>query len=354
MTPNLYSLYKRGNYFHLRLGKDAEPETKKEEKERFAMAAIGFVLMHHDGFYNHFLKQICGIQPIAHKKDITVEQKLWGDMVLRTPDGIFVIEAKINATLKPHQNPENEVEFWQNTKGYGAEIMRRFSNDNPHYVILGYRNALNLPKRSMIHCSHKFWDKLEEGYPETKNDLACDLADCLALLGVEAFNLRKTKKMKITESLYQATSAFEILDSVALRCGLDRAKLKYSYSSAEGWGLGYDVYKTEKASAKEHIRLNDLNRHKDYILWFGYCGTSNENCSRYVSVSLRDLKHVHMVEAVLKKALGDNDSSFTVVPNEVDKWLEISADLNTSDDPKAGVLDYAWFMSIFDILKKSI
>jgi hypothetical protein len=217
MKPGFLALYKRGNYFKRDLdsANSKEQQRKHEERERFAMAMIAFCLCHHATFRKHFLNVVCGISSnVAKHTEIGIEDKLWGDLVVRSRTAIFVIEGKINARLQDKQNPAKGAAFWK--RGYGHAITEEFKDQGKglHYILLGYREPLSLPENRNIRCGQVFWEQLEENYPETKHqnipDMTAQLAECLSELGVDQFYLRKTRKMKV-EKPTEAAKAFDVL-----------------------------------------------------------------------------------------------------------------------------------------------
>src|SRR5437773_1380272 len=243
MDPGFLALYKRGNYFKPKL--DSLDQRKREERERFAMAAIAFCLKYNHAFRSVFLHVVCGIEKTCRFDDlkIDVEQKPWGDLLLKTKDGIYIIEGKIDAPLQPWQ--DFGADAFRADGGYGAAIDTAFNNDarRRYYIVLGYsERTLKQPKGKLILCSQKYWEDLERACPQSQS-MPFDLADCLAELGVEAFYLRKTKKMKIKNSLEEAGMACEVIAGTFKSLGIKEHKISVtgSYSDRKHWSFGSDL-----------------------------------------------------------------------------------------------------------------
>src|SRR5437016_752014 len=116
MKPSFSSLFKRGRYSPREDQDDSKAATKRrEERERFAVAALAFCLRHDEGFLRHFWEKICYVpsdpaqMPPITADDVFVEWQPWADLALRseiaTQDYLWVVEAKAGASLQPKQNP---------------------------------------------------------------------------------------------------------------------------------------------------------------------------------------------------------------------------------------------------------
>jgi hypothetical protein len=280
VNPGFLALYKRGNYFKRDLNpRDPNEERKREERERFAMAAIGFCLKYdpRPHFRRHFAGVVCGLKSRQTPRitDIQVEQKFWGDLVLRMSGRVYVVEGKIKAALQGKQDP-TKARFWSN--GYGAAILQRFGDEKRiHYVILGYPRKLHLKPDKRINCSQVFWGKLAKNYPQDirnrNNDLASDLASCLSALEVDAFYLRETKNMKI-KNPEKTAQALTTLDAVRRRIGLRKREAKFTTAFTSDWAFGYNVYcanrNTRNGGSLADLRKLISPKRGDPIAWFGY------------------------------------------------------------------------------------
>jgi hypothetical protein len=275
MDPGFLALYKRGNYFrrNLVVSNPEERQRKHEERERFAMAAIGFSLNHHPLFRQHFLKVVCGIKRRLNKNiKVGIEDKLWGDLVVRTQSDIFVIEGKIKAGLRDRQNPAKGAAFWE--RGYGRAIIEEFGDHTRlHYILLGFPERLSLPKNRKINCRQVFWEHLEDNYPEDvrrgRTDMAAELAECLSELEVDAFYLRKTRKMK-TKKPNEAAKAFDILRGTLKELEV-KEKITGSTQNDEG-EFGSEI--RAGRAKKERTAIAKLRRlvkpkHREAIGWLG-------------------------------------------------------------------------------------
>jgi hypothetical protein len=280
MDPSFLALYKRGNYFKRELtSRDPEErQRKREERERFAMAAIGFCLKYDRDFPRYFGKAILGhVDEQAELDRIQIEQKLWGDLVLQTTNGIYVIEGKIKAPLQDKQNPTKGDAFWKH--GYGGVIIHAFgTRKDLHYVLLGYPEKLNMPNRRELKCSQVSWEQLEREFPENaqipRNSLASDLANCLAALDVDSFYLRETKSMKISNP-GKTAEALRILDAARRKIGFRDSEAKFQHKfKVNEWFFGYSLY-FAKRNSSSGVNLASLRKlvspkRREPIAWFGY------------------------------------------------------------------------------------
>jgi len=225
MASYFLQMFKRGGYISRRpLGADDTDEGKpeREERERFAVAAIAFCIEHNNEFKQHFLDVVANLSPECIE-EVMPEPKLHTDLVLEGDRHVLVLEFKIDASLEPHQNPA-EPEFWQE-KGYGTKILETFShaaNDGKElrYIVIrrdfdGSRCASLQPRKGeRLHCSCVPWRKLLlKGRDENK--LEKDLYDCLGHLGAPISPYRHMKtKPKYTDEAKQGMAVYAFLEKV--------------------------------------------------------------------------------------------------------------------------------------------
>jgi hypothetical protein len=364
MKPSFFSLYKRGNY--IKRSEDNEQdgkvrETKREERERFAMSLIAFCLKYDEVFRRHFFDKICEVRDEEYEKkwkgaEIEVERKLWGDMALIKPAlGVFVIEGKIHAPLQKKQNPA-EKEFWQDG-GYGSAIKKyepfQKIKQNLNYIVFGYGKKGDekiVPQKNSegIICKQKWWEDLEVGFPNTS--LAADLADCLSLLRVDAFYFRKIKTMKIKQSLYQAGEAYQVLEGI--KAELKNKALKFKFSSyandEEGWGFIYSIHETSESrpGKQENGLLKKVKPNRNGPVGeFGYYGTEGSKLFRQVWLYCCD-------NAQAKKLKKDLESKLTEYSVNLD-WDDdhkVERFLKITEKRKNLSKDFDWFNSVFRCL----
>src|SRR6266446_1709461 len=100
MKPSFFTLFKRGKYFH-RAHDDiwpgrrlsGEQKRKTQERERYAVAAIGFCLKHYPRFGNRFYKLLSTDNgyprdPPIERPRLEVEPFDWADLlILSTANG---------------------------------------------------------------------------------------------------------------------------------------------------------------------------------------------------------------------------------------------------------------------------
>jgi hypothetical protein len=353
MNPGFLALYKRGNYVRRDLNRwtSEERERKREERERFAMAAISFCLKYDREFRAHFLEVVCRRK--TGLRSVEIEQKPWGDVVLKLIDAIYVIEGKIKAQLQGKQNPEKERDFWKN--GYGAAIEREYGErkEQLYYILLGYPKPLrNMPKGRRIGCRQVFWYQLEKNYPEKPSSkLALDLADCLAELGADAFYLRLTKKMKVTKP-DEAAMAFEVL-----RGSLEELEIKEKYAKIAGYRtkdareFGAELFLSARASKKRSplSRLKNLvrPRKREAIGWFGYASDEAGKWRRSVWFYCRNKTARDRVRRVLRRSKKWRDL-YHEIPSEDPEYEDRYVCIIEADNKKAhAIRDQEWFVGVF-------
>jgi hypothetical protein len=123
LKPSLYALYKQGRF--RRSG--SEQKEAQEQKERFAVAMLAFVLEHDLEFRKDFLEQVCERTHADDAKDFRVELEIpnCGDLVLRKRDNSEgrAFEIKVGAPVQDwNQNPRKRRFF---TSGYGYGIRQQ-------------------------------------------------------------------------------------------------------------------------------------------------------------------------------------------------------------------------------------
>ena len=102
--------------------KSEQRERKHQERECFAMAALASCLTHLPFFRRYFLKVVCAISRPQSQPKIGIEDKLWGDLVIRTNNAIFVIEGRSKQSCRTTKTP-------QKVRRFGSEAAAaRFSN----------------------------------------------------------------------------------------------------------------------------------------------------------------------------------------------------------------------------------
>jgi hypothetical protein len=246
MKAGFFNLFRWGRYGGSGHPSALNDDTRHEERERFAVAAVAFCLTHHKEFRQHFLRNCCKLQSDASLDEIphiAVEDKKWGDLAVWQPgQWAYVLEFKLgdgSRELEDHQNPD-KPQFWeQGTKvGYGSAICRAKKDefDCPKrckYIVLGWEEKLNLNSDHSLEFDQLQWKDL------VPPDLPCDeiledLWECLGFLGVPEFQLRRFKGMKLQSSTKSAAQMFKLLEGLAVEFKLDGRKDRWNVGDPAG------------------------------------------------------------------------------------------------------------------------
>ena len=248
MKPSFHKLYSRGRYSGPGR-KSADGETgdqlgvMHEERERFAVAALAFCLKHSTPFreaFLAFLKSKLGVEIRPDSVEFDVEPRHEADLVVRSSperECYLVVEFKINASLKPHQDPRIKRGF---SKRYGRQLQKAKAAGwaNVGYIVVWQQSLEeHRDERDGIVTAICHWDELKRS-SVTSDSLQRDLFQCLGWLGVNCM-----KDMKLTE-LPQANSVCQVHgyftgilnDDQLRRCV--RANGVDASSSADGWHYG--------------------------------------------------------------------------------------------------------------------
>lgn len=350
MEAGFLALYKRGTYFrgNIESLESEQRERKHQERERFAMAALAFCLTHHAPFRQHFLKVVCDISRPQSEPKIGIEDKLWGDLVIRTNNAIFVIEGKIKAKLQDHQNPTKGRAFWR--RGYGHAILEQFKDHpNLHYILLGYPKPIALREYRHIACHRVFWSDLEKDFPAAgdQTDMATDLADCLAELQVDAFYLRKTRTMRISKP-NETAKAFDVLRGTLKAINASQQYIHGEWRK-DGWEYGSEI---RPSRSKEAVALTKLRRavkpiRREAVGWFGWQSANLEKGSRSVWFYCGNERIRKVFAERLKNRLKrDYFVTSKIDEDQRKRYLSVeparSANQTTSDQE--------WFLSVFKVL----
>lgn len=253
---------------------------ERKELERYVAASIGFCFKHNPKFRQHFCEAICGIPlPLSTAVPddaMEIEPANWSDLRLSSGSTVHVIECKVGAPLKPHQNPELTTFFKKG--GYGERLAKfaKDKNSTPCYVVLGADGVLKLPAENAglgIVVSQRRWSDLAAGC--LGEPLVNDLVESLGNLDIEPFTLHQSNNMKVTKSLEDAPFAYTTLEHTAKVLGLIPKfwRIGGQRKAAGEWSFGIDVFKIADKCAKgdNQQRLDRMVKPKTgHTAWFGY------------------------------------------------------------------------------------
>ncbi len=258
---------------------DPIAEQYQKQRERFAVAAIGFALEHDPAFRSHFLGDVCGLKDVSDAGgwDILVEPRTWGDLVLEHPSSRFllVVEFKIDSGLKDHQNPEiprfNAAEDGQ-CAGYGWKI-RQFAQANDwtrvQYVTIEKQASWSAASKHDGHltCIPLEWRRFLRSDVSQESRIEEDLYNCLGRLGVVEFIARKMNKTKVAEV---GTVPFAVLLGVLARFGVEFKADFLKGSGDEAFGF-YPDLRTRGFRGMGNLVLPEGGN-----VWFGYTSFAAE------------------------------------------------------------------------------
>ncbi len=283
MKPSFFSLFKRGRYLSAREDEDdSKAATKpREERERFAVAALAFCLRHDEGFRRHFWERICRVpsdpaqMPPITADDVAIEPQAWADLALRseiaTQDYQWVVEAKAGASLQPKQNPASP-EFLE-PGGYGA-LLAAHKPTRLRYIVLGATEHLGLPDGHLcgeIFVQERKWIQLRDG--NTCKGIVGDLIDFFAELRIGEFYMEKAKKIVVTGGIENAIDALTVLDAICEHLGIRGGKKDLKSRRLEdGSGeFGYYINQPQENASPEYLKLQKATRTTESLIaWLGY------------------------------------------------------------------------------------
>jgi hypothetical protein len=172
--------------------------------------------------------------------------------------------------LQPWQNPETEG---FEREGYGKLILDEFQRTQKiiRYTVLGWEESLKFPSDTRIKYGQKSWSDLEQNFPRHRH-LANDLYMCLAALGVPAFMLKETERIKLGNNTKFLVQALTLLPAAQIEAGLDETWPKFDcWADPSDWCFGVNVKRTGKTKTARG-RLQEFVKPKrgQAIAWYGY------------------------------------------------------------------------------------
>jgi hypothetical protein len=295
MNPSVFALFKRGKYFH-----SAPPPSNTgrkllrvrgntREAERFAAAAIAFGWRHYPALRNHFWKTVChlaGDPPLSSKATISIEPEDWADLLILNPVGdgrlVYVVECKIGADLKKHQDPTRRA--FGLTGGYGRFLTESDTRADTkfRFVVFGLPDPLDLMKKPwdlQLKVEQRAWDAFASQFPQTP--FARDLMLSLGKLGIGAFPASETKTMKVDTKRSEIGNAVRTLAEVQrlLEWPSGRGSSANFYQEDTSWFLGVELMHAAK-SANSTTLKKIINQPARAQAWMGYEGEEGEGLTK--------------------------------------------------------------------------
>ena len=355
MSPSFFSLFKRGRYFRAPSDADnsAEAKAQREERERFAVAALAFCLKHDQEFLKHFWQRICRFEkedpaemPPLDPGAIQIEPPRWADLRIfhngETGRYMWVVEVKAGAPLEEIQNPDLP-KFQEEGVGYGW----LFAKDQKHhgtrmrYIILGAAKNIDTGRRPFgILLQQHEWKVLTDKYQPSK--IVADLFYTLGELQVGAFYMEQAKQISIEGGIENVGKAWKVLNAISK----EYLKLRPSDSYFEpdelvdgGGSMGLYIKPPTNKHSEEHTLLQNATRKDGWSLaWFGY--ECKKDAKAYKSVWLY-VDNVERQDLLTQKLKRQFDSA-TPERDSSDYWVVVSS------QPKESQLDFEWFRSVFE------
>jgi hypothetical protein len=291
-APSLFALFCRSRFCRSIPDDDdsVEARTERRERERFAVAALGFCLKHEPKFLNHFWRQICRVpsdppnMPKIKPTGILLEPPHWADLRLigenRNKRFVWVIEVKAGAPLDQKQRPDRPAIFMKKGSGYGAlfKAAEAKVHTQMRYIILGANESdrwriMPGTMRSGMAVQRRDWNDLASGLVRTV--LVRDLCETLGELKINPFYMEKAKRIRITDGLSNAGKAWTVLHAVCKQLGIRESYRYFEGDTDENGGGSVGIYIKQppkrKSPSDQHLRLRRLTTKKGWSLaWFGY------------------------------------------------------------------------------------
>ena len=281
MKPGFLSLFSRSLYrssaWRLRaLGLDSvEAQRVRDERERFAAAAIAFCLHRDEAFLRHFWERVCrdgqGHRAAANLS-VEIEPRHWSDLLVTWDGNLCAVEIKNGAKLKDHQNPAKSA--FTKPGGYGGLLsaLCRDRRCGGRYVVLGWGPGV-LPDGAQtvrgLKIAYRSWTDLADGMPDSP--LTGDLTSLLSAFGIWEFTFRAMKGKRLSGRLGEFGHAVSILESVRDHFGWPRsAVVEADFDQLGIYLKGFHRQKPVAGLAERLWGVSGQSRVGDDLVWIGY------------------------------------------------------------------------------------
>lgn len=337
MNASFIGLFRRGKLGSLRPGFGSKGDKiPHEQRERFAVAALGFTLRHSKPFRRWFLKEIVELPQHLHSKEIeiTMDENQWSDLKI-TSEGaegfLCVVEAKTGAPLAKHQNPTHKTAFLKD--GYGRQLLKQKARGmKVTYCVLDIAQRPGPRTRNGIKCLYKTWHTVADRAPRS-DTIVPDFVELLIHLGLPLSRSKNSKHMK--------TSTLRISDICHLQEELNAIGSHYDLKirNKEKCGSRKDPYLgTDFAFKKQALVLGmKANALRGWFGWHVIDGTLN--CELWFDHSPTTSIGAHIFRYLKDKKLS---------PDKV----EGGGSMRVIKTPSTLTGDVLWFRSIFDGMVK--
>ena len=261
----------------------------REERERFAAAAIAFCLHQDAAFLRHFWDRICldeqEQRPTA-KLSVEIEPRRWSDLLVTWEGSLCAVEIKNGAELKDHQNPAKDA--FARSGGYGYYLANRCRDRQcgGRYVVLGWERGV-IPDGALNVCGlkvmYRTWISLANDMSDSP--LTRDLTSLLSGFGVWAFTSRAMKGKQLSGKLGGFGHAVSILESVRDQFGWPNSAMVEAGSDQLGVHLkAFYRSKPVTGLAEKLWKDSGLTQVWNSVAWIGYLARESESPQRCVYV----------------------------------------------------------------------
>lgn len=381
MKPSLRALFSRSSYLSLLSDNDdndkkpedadceaptADPlentvkEKKREERERFAVAAMALCIERDPDFKRRFARCILGNEKLADDKNwITeVEPHQCADLVIEVCGEIHIVECKTGAALQTKQTPGPN--FFDDGN-YGQLIEHHFRGRSVHYLTLGADPWLpeDAPKHKRWRYSPpKSWGDLLNSAPTSPWEI-----DFFGLL--ESFKISAARKImnnNIVQELDALSSggdlrlALATLQQAAANAELPIEQLEWQAeweSSPDTFWMGLKICGlSDRNTAHQHQARRNLKEHVGSqsgaeIGWFGFAQDTPDGAfDRHVWLYCGSNEARKNCRALIKNAKISALCEIRDVPGHAGFSLMVR---RIDPPPKNVLADAMWFAKILRV-----
>jgi len=254
----------------------------QEQHERFSVACLALVLKHELEFREAFLELICEYTSLenSHQFEVLVEPERSADLVLDANElkCVFVIECKIEASLKEHQT-FGHSEFYKSANGYGNHLNTYLDKGyEVTYITLQNDSEEKSDASQKIKYLSKKWSDLNVKDKIKKNPWVEDLFGALAERGVGYFAEynKLTKNMNMISKASDACKVEFLLDNAAeaIKAATKLKNSKGNKTTFDPSGpsfIGRAFLYNDAGVAWQNLVGANENGNED-LSWFGYEG----------------------------------------------------------------------------------
>lgn len=354
-NPSFAQLFRRSRYS--RFSQAGDNEEEQNRREVFAVAAVGFALKHDTKFKKNFLERFAGIADDWDNFQPNIQASNCEDLNLENSQKriLVVLECKVWAPLKDHQNPwrdgrkpDNEkLPFWSEANnGYGHQLRQK--NFDQIYYIVVRPDEKQRDEEPFGKSGKTFWLKTRgwKALLYSAPGLEEDLVKSLGELGIEELEDWRMKDITVKsgdlEAFFKGQEAMELVLRISAKLGMRRSRaykdlVLYSTESS------HDVYRQLGIGLPDET-LKLLGGIRAICLkgaWFGYLSEKNQQFkaqvwfygNKGVQPKLRALVNEELKASVHIEAN----------PEDIENGLRIFR----SEDTSLG--DLEWFCKILGI-----